>query len=191
MAITLRRRGAARFTAVMWAFVTLVALVGCQPRTAGPGPTALGDHVVILVSGSASEPLPQLPPAAQEVLVAAANSTNASNGPRGKGSVAVVVAASGDARETLPLTPRRADGNVEHGLQRQNLINANVAAVGETVSAMSMTQTGVDLLEGISQAVRGLDGGVLIIVSNGLSTAGGLDLRELGWDADPIPRRKN
>lgn len=184
------RRGRGRRVRAAAAAITgaaVLLLTGCQSAPSGgqPGVALGGDHVVILVSGTAAEPLPVLPPSAQAVLEQGADSDNATNGARGRGSVADVVSADGDAHETLPLTPRRADGSVEHGFQHDTLITQNVQAVTQAVSATATTTPGLDLLEGIAHAVRGLDHGVLIVDSNGLSTTGGLDLRKLGWNADP------
>jgi outer membrane protein OmpA-like peptidoglycan-associated protein len=121
--------------------------------------------------------------------VDAAKSTDARDGRNGKGSVAVVTSADtatgGQPRTVLPLTPRRDDCQVEHGLKRDELINTNIARVRNAVAARAAVQPGLDLLAGIDEAVRGINPGALIIVSNGMSTAGGFDLRQVGWDEDP------
>ncbi|MGH3910183.1 MAG: OmpA family protein, partial [Pseudonocardiaceae bacterium] len=85
----------------------------------------------------------------------------------------------------LSLTPRRANGDVEHGRQRGLLIDDNLRQVGDTVTATTATRPGLDLLQGIDDAVAGSEHGVLVVVSNGLSTSGGFDLRQVGWNAEP------
>ncbi|HEX2301525.1 MAG TPA: hypothetical protein VHH34_23990 [Pseudonocardiaceae bacterium] len=164
--------------------LTLGALSGCAtPGT--PGTPAGGDRVVVLVSATTHEPRPMLTERARTALRSAANSTNVTDGPSGKGSVAVVTTADGRFSESLPLTPRRADGAVEHGRQRDTLIENNLRDVSDTVLATRAQRPGLDLLEGIDDAVAGRDPGMLILVSNGLSTDGGFDLRQVGWNAEP------
>jgi outer membrane protein OmpA-like peptidoglycan-associated protein len=147
-----------------------------------------GTTVVVLVSGTAHEPRPSLTARAEAALREAADS-EAGDGRDGKGSVAVVTSADtpagGQPREVLPLTPRRADCEVEHGLQRDTLIRANITRVEQAVAARTAVRPGLDLLAGIDDAVRGLHPGELIVVSNGMSTAGGFDLRQVGWNEQP------
>ncbi|MGW5746398.1 OmpA family protein [Amycolatopsis sp. NPDC003861] len=122
---------------------------------------------------------------ARKLLTDAANSGNASPQGSGKSSVALVSAADGADAHQIVLTPRRADGSLEHGLQRPSLIDRNVQAVADAVAATAAARSGLDLLGGIDAAVRGIAPGRLIVVSSGLSTAGAFDLRQVGWDADP------
>ncbi|RBY83027.1 hypothetical protein DQ238_03295 [Geodermatophilus sp. TF02-6] len=153
------------------------------------GQPAEGDTIVVLASGTATEPRPSLTPQAEQVLRDAAESGDVSDGRNGRGSVAVVTSADtgtgGQPAEVLPLTPRRANCEVEHGFQRDNLIDTNIARVRNAVAGRAAVRPGLDLLAGIDDAVRGYSPGTLIVVSNGLSTAGGFDLRQVGWNADP------
>ena len=197
-------RRAALSVVLLAAVVAVTA--GCSSLVAGPaspstsragsaagapdcGRPTEGTTVVVLVSGTAHEPRPSLTPRAERELRRAADSGDAGDGRNGKGSVAVVTSADtpagGQPPEVLPLTPRRANCEVEHGLQRDNLIDANITRVEDAVAARAAVRPGLDLLAGIDDAVRGLEPGVLIVVSNGLSTAGGLDLRQVGWQAQP------
>lgn len=162
--------------------LALCAACGLPQRAVRP---AAGDRVVLLVSGSANEPRPFLPAAALKILRDAGESGNVTSQGTGKSSLALVGAAGGTSTKEILLTPRRADGSLEHGLQRTALIDRNVQAVVETTAAVAAAKPGLDLLEGMVDAVRGVDPGTLVVVSNGLNTSGAFDLRQVGWDADP------
>jgi len=85
----------------------------------------------------------------------------------------------------MPLTPRRPDGQVEYGPQRGSLLAQNVNRVGALLQNQAASGP-FDLLGMIAAAVRVTSPpGTLLILSSGLSTAGGFDLRQVGWDADP------
>ncbi|MGW3964701.1 OmpA family protein [Amycolatopsis sp. NPDC005003] len=144
-----------------------------------------GDRVVIVASATANEPRPAVTDVARKLLVDAANSGNASSRGDGNSSVALVATADGAESRQFVLTPRRADGSLEHGLQRPSLIDRNVQATVDAIAATAATQAGLDLLAGIDAATRGITPGRLIVVSSGLSTAGAFDLRQVGWDAEP------
>lgn len=165
--------------------LALGALTGCAAQATTTSTTSVGDRVVVLATGTAHEPRPMLTERALAGLRAAADSDNVSDGPGGKGSVALVATADDQVSGPLPLTPRRANGAVEYGMQRENRIEENLREVSDTVLATRATRPGLDLLQGIDDAVAGRDSGVLIVVSNGLSTEGGFDLRQVGWRADP------
>jgi hypothetical protein len=152
----------------------------------GCGVPSEGQRVVLLVSGTEHEPRPALTDEAQAILREAAQSQDASDGRGARGSVAVVVSADGRWREVLPLTPRRADCRVEYGFQRTELIEENLARVSSSVSSLSATLPGLDLLAGLDQAVRGVSPGTLIVVSNGMGTEGGFDLRQVGFNEPPV-----
>ena len=85
----------------------------------------------------------------------------------------------------IPLTPRRPDGQVEYGPRRQFLLEANVTRVAHLLSGEAATGP-FDLLNMIAAAARVTSPpGTLLILSSGLSTAGGIDLRQVGWGASP------
>ncbi|MDS0134006.1 hypothetical protein H5970_21155 [Amycolatopsis sp. CM201R] len=161
-----------------------MSVAGCAVPSKTADPTG-GDRVVLVVSATANEPRPAVTDVARKLLIDAANSGNASPQGSGKSSVALVSAADGADARQIVLTPRRADGSLEHGLQRPSLIDRNVQAVADAVAATVAARSGLDLLGGIDAAVRGIAPGRLIVVSSGLSTAGAFDLRQVGWDADP------
>lgn len=166
----------------------LLVSVGCAPARSGPpdcGVPADGRPVVIEVGGTSHDPRPSLTSRALDVLRAAAESDDARNGRGARGSVALVVSTDSTARRVLPLTPRRDNCEVEHGLQRDRLIHANLGQVLGAVATTSAATPGLDLLAGTDNAVRGLPPGTLIVVGNALGTAGGFDLRRVGWTIPP------
>ena len=91
---------------------------------------------------------------------------------------------TGQARE-VSLTPRRADGEVDYGPDRNSELAANVSRVQQLLNTLAASKP-FDLLAIIAQAVRvTTHPGTLLVLSSGLSTAGGFDLRQVGWGADP------
>ncbi|QRP51161.1 OmpA family protein [Amycolatopsis sp. FDAARGOS 1241] len=177
-----RRRGYLR-TAIAVGGLSLL-LAGCAIPARSFTPTG-GDRVVVVVSGTANEPKPFATAATLKILRDAANSTDVSAQGSGKSSVALVSAADGGDVPSVVLTPRRADGALEHGLNRPALIDKNVQLAADVIGATAAHRAGLDLLGGIDQAVRGIDPGTLVVDSSGLSTAGAFDLRQVGWTADP------
>ncbi|MGQ0839482.1 OmpA family protein [Actinokineospora sp.] len=179
---TKQRRAAAAVAAV------LALGAACANPTAGPTPTVSssdGDRIVAVASATANEFRPSFTPTAWHELNTAAQSRNVSNGSTGKSSVAVINTADGKSQFTVSLTPRRADGRVEHGHQRTKLIDENLRRLAERLSTTAANRPGLDLLDGIDNAIRGNHPGLLLVISSGLSTNGGFDLRKVGWDADP------
>jgi outer membrane protein OmpA-like peptidoglycan-associated protein len=198
-----RRRGAhqrlRRLARAVVAVLLLLCGCGCTPALGGPHPPGEagadcglpsdGERIVVLAAGTIHDPRPALTSRAVDELRSAAHSSTARSGKAATGSVAIVVSTDGTVRKVLPLTPRRSTCEVEHGFEREQLIEANIARVIATVSAVSATVPGLDLLRAIDNAVRGLPPGTLIVVSNALSTDGGFDLRRARWnltDADLI-----
>ncbi|MEU7789100.1 OmpA family protein [Amycolatopsis sp. NPDC049159] len=176
----------ARVTRV--AFAGLMAagafVSGCAVPARNVVPSG-GDRVVVVVSGTANEPRAAVGDAVLAVLRDAANSGNVSQQGSGKSSVVLVSAADGGDRRSVVLTPRRADGSLEHGLSRPSLIDRNVASAVDAIGATAARKSGLDLLTGIADAVRGVAAGTLVVDSSGLSTGGAFDLRQVGWAADP------
>ena len=168
--------------------LALAAVAGCASASNSPAPSPPGDgdRVAVLITGTAHEPRPMLTARALQEVRTAADSTNVTDGPGGKSSSALITTADDQFFPVMALTPRRANGAVEHGLQRPRLIKNNLQQVLDTVAGVTATQPGTDLLEGMNDAVSGSDHGVLVVVSNGLSTRGGFDLRAVGWNADPV-----
>ncbi|WP_318307659.1 OmpA family protein [Amycolatopsis solani] len=166
------------------AMVLGAVVSGCAVPSRAVVPTG-GDRVVVVVSGTANEPRAAVTDAVLAVLRDAANSGNVSQQGSGKSSVVLISAADGGDRRSVVLTPRRADGSLEHGLSRPSLIDRNVASAVDAIGATVAHKSGLDLLTGIADAVRGVPAGTLVVDSSGLSTGGAFDLRQVGWATDP------
>lgn len=183
------RNAAARPTRLPWTAFAATIVIGlaasaCAVPARAVVPTG-GDRVVVVVSGTANEPRAAVTDAVRAVLRDAANSGNVSQQGSGKSSVVLISAADGGDRRSVVLTPRRADGSLEHGLSRPSLVDRNVTSAVDAIGGTSAHQSGLDLLAGIADAVRGVPAGTLVVQSSGLSTAGAFDLRQVGWAADP------
>jgi outer membrane protein OmpA-like peptidoglycan-associated protein len=137
------------------------------------GPAAF----IIAASATANEPTPVLSAAMLHLLQSAgADSTRAT---------AYVVAPGSGQADTLQLTPHLADGDVDYGPTRSTALAANIGAVQRAVEHQA-AQAPFDLLADIIAAVKAAPPpATLIVLSSGLSTAGGLDMREVGWYASP------
>ena len=101
------------------------------------------------------------------------------------GAIAEVVNPNTGQPTTVTLTPRRPDGQVEYGPNRHALLAENLNQVQHLLARQAADQP-FDLLSLLAKAVKvSPTPGTLIVVSSGLSTAGGFDLRQLGWYANP------
>jgi outer membrane protein OmpA-like peptidoglycan-associated protein len=160
--------GAAAVTAVL---PLSVLLTGCGPPIGAP------ENVVVAASATTNEPDPVLA-APDRALLRDAGAASA------RAAAFVVDPDTGQAHE-VSLAPRRADGAVDYGPARDSELAANVKRVQQLVGQQAATRP-FDLLYMIAQAVRVISHpGTLIVLSSGLSTAGGFDLRQVGWGANP------
>jgi outer membrane protein OmpA-like peptidoglycan-associated protein len=135
------------------------------------------DKIVVAASATANEPEPVLAAGDWALFSAAgADSTNA---------VAYLVNTDTGQPASVSLTPRRPDGQVEYGPRRFILIAQNVDQVQRLLTDQAATEP-FDLLSLIGAAVRVTSPpATLLVLSSGLSTAGGFDLRQVGWTANP------
>ena len=141
---------------------------------AGCGAQPHADPVVVVVSATANEPAPALGTEDVAVLGKAADADD--------GAVTLITPAG---TSSMPLTPRRDNGQVEHGPRRAELRDANLRAVQDKIAGEGASGP-YDLLELLGTASRvGGAPGTLVLVSSGLSTSGGLDMRQVLWGADP------
>jgi outer membrane protein OmpA-like peptidoglycan-associated protein len=143
----------------------------------GKAPSGAMQVIVVVASATRNEPAPVLAPAdLAELNQAGADSTDA---------LAYVVNPNTGQATEVSLTPRRPDGQVDWGPNRSNLLTANVGRVQQFLGREAADGP-FDLLSLLAAAIRVTSTpGTLIVVSSGLSTAGGFDLRQVGWGADP------
>jgi outer membrane protein OmpA-like peptidoglycan-associated protein len=143
----------------------------------GKVPDNAPDTFVVLASATANEPAPGLSATDLGLLTSAAGASTE--------ATAYIVNPTTGAATTVPLTPLRPDGQVDYGPSRDSTMAQNVRRVQQAVSGQAASGP-FDLLNMIGSAVRATARpGTLLVVSSGLSTAGGFDLRQVGWDADP------
>jgi outer membrane protein OmpA-like peptidoglycan-associated protein len=146
-------------------------LAGCGP------PPASSKTIVIVASATANEPAPVLSGPDRALLRNAGNTSS-------RAAAYVVDPNTGQARE-VSLTPRRPDGEVDYGPDRNSELAANVNRVQRLLDALAAHRP-FDLLAMIAQGVRVTSRpGTLLVLSSGLSTSGGFDLRQVGWGANP------
>lgn len=169
-----------RRLATLLSALAVTSAVGCTPAVDQvPGAA----RVAVLVSATTTEPAPVLPASVRLQLEATAVDRRWERDPTA--GLALVATAGDPAPAAFPLVPRRADGSVERGLQRDRLVDANVDAVAAAVAGAAGDEPGLDLLDAIARITRSADGGLLVVLSHGLTTAGGFDLRAVRWLLDP------
>ena len=188
------RRGSRRFRPSRWtdavalaaAAVLTIALViagtvfglrfsvapASQPVAIDPYPAVPAVSVVIAATATANEPAPTLSADTLQILRSAADSS--------AGAAASVVSPSDGQATVLPLTPRGSNA-----LLRAEALKADAVAVERALDNEAAAGQ-LNLLATITAATRAASRpGTLIVVSSGLSTAGGFNLRQVGWGADP------
>jgi outer membrane protein OmpA-like peptidoglycan-associated protein len=160
-------------TAIKW--LLAAGIVATSISACGPSPAP--QTVIIAATATANEPAPMLSAGIVQMLHSA--------GAASSKATAYVVAPGTGQPTIIPLTPRRADGQVDFGPSRDQTLTANVAAVQRAVG-QEAAPGAFDLLTTIAGATRvASPPATLIVISSGLSTAGGLDMRQVGWDANP------
>lgn len=171
MSHTLSSKTGRTLVVVLVTGLLAVVLAACGPP---PIPTEV---VVVEASATSNEPGAVL--ARQDVAVL--HKAAVSDG----GGIAYVVNTGTGQPTEVTLTPRRPDGQVDHGPDRDARVSANVSQVEQLV-ARQAADGPFDLLSLLAQAVKVSSvPGTLIVVTSGVSTAGGFDLRQLGWSAQP------
>lgn len=154
--------------------LALALIAGC-----GSTPSRTPDRIVVVASATANEPGPVLAAGDLSLLSAAANDSTSTS------AVAYVMNPDTGQPASVPLTPLRPDGQVQYGPGRAAQIAQNVSDVQRLLGGEAATRP-FDLLALIAAAVRvTAPPATLLVLSSGLSTAGGFDLRQVGWGADP------
>lgn len=171
MSPTLSSSARRALATVLMAGPLAVVLTACGPP---PNPA---EDVVVAASATSNEPEPVLATQDIAVLQQAAVSSG--------GGIAYVVNVATGQPSMITLTPLRPDGQVDHGPDRDTRVSASIGQVVQLTSRQAASAP-FDLLNLMAQAVKVSPvPGTLIMVTSGLSTAGGFDLRQLGWSAQP------
>jgi outer membrane protein OmpA-like peptidoglycan-associated protein len=164
----------ARILLVVTALATPMGLAGCVMGVSEAGTT---DAVVIAATATANEPAPSLSSAGVQLLNSVAQ--HSANG------IAFIVSPASGQPVRLPLTPRRADGQVEYGPRRPQLLSDNVGRVQTRLQAEAAGGR-FDLLNTMLAASRVTPApATMLLLSSGVSTAGGFNLRKVGWAEPP------
>ena len=165
-------RAVALLVGSVTAAAAALLLGGCAKLSAGPP-----ERIVIAATATANEPAPALSWTSQALLRTAA--TSSSN------AVAYVINPATGQPVRVSLTPRRANGEVEYGPQRAALIASSIADV-RTLLHREAAIGPFDLLNTMLVASRVTSPpATMLLLSSGMSTAGGFDLRDVGWDDSP------
>lgn len=129
---------------------------------------------VITATATSAELAPSLTSAALDILRSLA----------ADGDRCVDLMSPDGAVEALPLTPHRG-AEVEHGPRRLEVLEHNLTVVQQHLATLAARTPGLDTLGLLQRAARRTrPGGLLIVITSGLSTTDPVDVRRLGWDLD-------
>jgi outer membrane protein OmpA-like peptidoglycan-associated protein len=173
------RYGSRRTAAVRWLLTggLLVALAAGYTYMHHRDRPSASAVYIIAPSGTANEPGPVLSASVLQMLRSAAQTSNM--------ATAYVISPGSGQPDILALTPYLPNGDVDYGPTRSSTLNANLTAVQRAVEHQAALGP-FDLLATITAAIKVTPPpATLIVVSSGLSTAGGFDLRLVGWSDSP------
>jgi outer membrane protein OmpA-like peptidoglycan-associated protein len=147
---------------------------GTPPRPDGCAPSS---RVVIAVPATSAEPRPALSDRARQLL--------RTEGERDDACVDLLVGGADAAvAATLPVSPLR-NGRPERS-QREKRLAANLRRIEQAVAGLGTDVNGLHPLGLMDAAVRRHAGpAILIMLTSGVGTEAALDVRRLGWGADP------
>ena len=156
------------------AAAALLGLAGCMNGAAKADPAGA---VVIAATATANEPAPALSSANVALLERAGESSTS--------AVAYIVNPATGQPATLPLTPKRADGQVEYGPRRSQLLAQNLSRIGSQIGNQAATGP-FDLLTTMLDASRVTSPpATMLLLTSGVTTSAGFDLRQVGWAEPP------
>lgn len=166
---------AARAAAVV-AIAAAVAVTTFAVRFGATSPSG-GTKVVIAATATANEPAPALSADILQMLQSA-DVTD-------PGTTAYIVAPGGGQPTILSLAPREAVSQADQGPAREKDWAAELSTA-QRLLQHEAAHGPLDLLATLADAARAVSPpATLIVVSSGLSTTGGFDLQDVGWDANP------
>ena len=171
------RYGSRRAAALRWVLAAVLLGAGLAGFTRARTHAAAAADFILTATATVSEPAPALPPD----IVQALRSAGLGKTP----ATAYVVAPGASQPDAISLTPHLPNGQVDYGPTRNSTMTANISAVQQAVGREA-AQGPFDLLATLAAAIKAAPAPArLIVVSSGLSTSGGFDLRQVGWDASP------
>jgi outer membrane protein OmpA-like peptidoglycan-associated protein len=171
------RYGSRRAVALRWVLAAVLLGAGLVGFTRARTHAAAAADFIITATATANEPAPALPADIVQTL----RSAGLGKTP----ATAYVVAPGATQPDTIPLTPHLPNGQVDYGPTRNPAMNANISAVQRAVEREA-AQGPFDLLATLAATIKAAPApATLIVISSGLSTSGGFDLRQVGWDASP------
>ena len=160
--------------AALAAAAALLGLAGCMNGAAKAGPAG---GIVIAATATANEPAPALSSANVALLEMAGESSTS--------AVAYIVNPATGQPAPLPLTPKRANGQVEYGPRRSQLLAQNLSRIGSQIGDQAATGP-FDLLTTMLDASRVTSPpATMLLLTSGVTTSGGFDLRQVGWAKPP------
>ena len=155
----------------------LAAAAGLYTYLHGGGDSSGPAKFVIAASATANEPRPGLPGDLTHKLRSAGTSSTA--------ATAYVLNPGTGVATSISLTPRLANGQVDHGPTRDTALTTSIGQVQHDLAG-ERAHGPFDLLATLAAATRAVPPpATLIVVSSGLSTSGGLDFRQAGWYSNP------
>ncbi|MEJ2862428.1 hypothetical protein [Actinomycetospora flava] len=159
-----------------------IALGGALLATAacGSGDAQATASIAVVTASHDDELEPTFSPGDIGLLSAHAQSA------RGRDDAAPVHVVTADpaTTETVDLTPRRPNGQVELGARRDALIADRIAQLARVVDAHVRAGGEPDLLGALGTATR-TDASVILVLADGLAPGRGWDFRVSGWDVYP------
>ncbi|MFB8276934.1 OmpA family protein [Nocardia colli] len=161
----------------LWAISVLLFSVAFIPACANaPGMDQAA--ITLLTTATSAEPRPTLPDSLTTDLV------NVATQSKKPGDATVRLITSPDEAVTKDLTPLRPNGQVQHAhADAARQIAASVRELADAVSNSHADRPGLDLL-GLLDRASQLPGD-LHVISSGISTEAPVDLRVIGWNANP------
>ena len=171
------RYGSRRAAAAKWLLVVVTVSAAVVAFARNRNPNTTPTKIIFTASATANEPAPTLSVGILQMLQSAALASSP--------AFAYVVPPGASQPQVLPVTPFLADGQVDYGPTRISVLHANLSAVQQAVEDEA-TRGQFDLLTTLAAAIKAAPPpATLVVISSGLSTVGGFDLRQVGWDASP------
>ncbi|MFN8079259.1 MAG: OmpA family protein [Kineosporiaceae bacterium] len=161
-----------------------VCFGGDQAETPRRAPSGNADSattsgiVVLAATATSAEPRPTVPAGVVAELTALGARDDA---------CAVLIVGSRDnvTITTMPITPRRANGQVERGSHRAAALQANIRAIAAALAQAQSVHPGLDTLGLLHEVAARYAPSTVYLFTSGIQTEAPIDLRSWGWGADP------